>query len=88
MNNEIQKNNPIPFKEEGEMLVLSRKPGEKIVIGGNIVLEVLESCGNRVRIGISAPREVSVVRSELIANHPLASANISLVESSLDSCGV
>ena len=47
------------------MLVLSRKPGEKIMIGGNIVLEFLKSCGNRVRLGICAPREVSVVRSEL-----------------------
>lgn len=70
------------------MLVLSRKPGEKIMIGSNIVLEVLESCGNRVRLGISAPREVSVVRSELLESQQLSISNLLLPETSLDSCGV
>lgn len=47
------------------MLVVSRKVGEKIMIGDNIELEVTAIGGNRVRIGISAPREVLIVRSEL-----------------------
>ena len=47
------------------MLVLSRKEGEKLVIGDNIVLTVSRISGNRVAIGIDAPREVRIVRGEL-----------------------
>ncbi len=47
------------------MLVLSRKPGEAIVIGGGIRLRVLEVRGNHVRLGVEAPAEVNVVREEL-----------------------
>jgi carbon storage regulator len=48
------------------MLVLSRKLGEKIVIGDGIVLTVLKVDGGRVRIGIEAPENVSILRGELI----------------------
>ena len=47
------------------MLVLSRRIGEKLVIDGNIELKVLEVRGNRVRIGIDAPRNREVRRGEL-----------------------
>ncbi len=47
------------------MLVLSRKPTERIEIGDNVVVTVLEIRGNKVRIGIDAPKEVHVLRSEL-----------------------
>ena len=47
------------------MLVLSRTINERILIGENIVLEVLGIQGGVVRLGIKAPREVSVVRHEL-----------------------
>jgi len=47
------------------MLVLSRKINERIIIGGNIELEILGIRGGVVRLGIKAPREVSVVRQEL-----------------------
>ncbi len=47
------------------MLVLSRKSMERIQIGDNVVVTVLEIHGNKVRIGISAPREILVLRSEL-----------------------
>jgi carbon storage regulator len=47
------------------MLVLSRKEGEQLVIGDNIVLTVNRISGNRVAIGIEAPREVRIVRGEL-----------------------
>lgn len=46
------------------MLVLSRKPGEKVVIGENVTITVLEA-GGRVRIGIEAPPEVRILRGEL-----------------------
>jgi len=47
------------------MLVLSRLPDEKIHIGENIVLTVVEVRGDRVRIGIDAPRDVAVHRQEI-----------------------
>ena len=47
------------------MLVLSRKTQEVVNIGGEIVLTVLEVKGNRVKLGIQAPRETPVVRGEL-----------------------
>ena len=47
------------------MLVLTRKPGERIQIGSNITIKVLEIVGTRIRIGIEAPTEVTVLRSEL-----------------------
>jgi carbon storage regulator len=50
------------------MLVLTRKAGERIVIDNEIVVEVLEVQGNRVRIGIQAPQGVPILRQELLAN--------------------
>ena len=47
------------------MLVLSRKPGEKVVIGNSITLTVVEVTGNRVRVGIDAPDQVRILRAEL-----------------------
>jgi carbon storage regulator len=47
------------------MLILSRKPGEKLMIGENIVVTVTRIKGNRVALGINAPQDVHVVRSEL-----------------------
>lgn len=47
------------------MLVLSRKKGEKLRIGEDIVITVCKIEGNRVTIGIEAPRELRVVRGEL-----------------------
>jgi len=47
------------------MLVLSRKPGEKVVIGRDIIVTLIESKGGRVRIGISAPDNVPIFRGEL-----------------------
>jgi len=47
------------------MLVLSRKPGEKIHIGTEITIMVASVEGNRVRIGIEAPDQVPIVRNEL-----------------------
>jgi len=64
------------------MLVLTRKAGEKIVIDGGIVLEVIQSRGNRVRIGITAPPEVSVLRGEIV-DTPLAVRRASDTGSSL-----
>ena len=47
------------------MLVLSRKEGEKLVIGDNISVVVTRVAGNRVTLGIEAPADVRIVRGEL-----------------------
>lgn len=47
------------------MLVLSRKKGERIVIGDRIVLTVLEFRGNSIRLAFDAPSEVSIHREEI-----------------------
>jgi carbon storage regulator CsrA len=47
------------------MLVLSRKIGEKIHVGGNITIEVRRVAGNRVTLAVDAPREVRILRGEL-----------------------
>jgi carbon storage regulator len=47
------------------MLVLSRKPGEAIVIGNGITVTVVEIHGNRVRLAFSAPADVPIHRQEL-----------------------
>lgn len=48
------------------MLVLSRKRDERIVIGDNIVITVVEVRGDKVRLGIEAPAEVPVHRQEVV----------------------
>lgn len=47
------------------MLVLSRKKNESIVIGENIVVTVVQLKGDRVRLGVQAPTDVSVHRQEV-----------------------
>jgi carbon storage regulator CsrA len=47
------------------MLVLGRKVGESIVIDGGIVVTVMEIKGERVRVGVHAPRDVTVLRAEV-----------------------
>lgn len=47
------------------MLVLSRKVGEKLLIGGGITVVVNRIAGNRVTLGIEAPNHVRIVRGEL-----------------------
>jgi carbon storage regulator len=48
------------------MLVLSRKLDEAIMIGDNVVLRVIEINGDRVKLGLTAPTAVSIMRSELV----------------------
>jgi carbon storage regulator len=52
------------------MLVLNRRREESIIIGGNIEIRILRLQGDRVRVGVDAPREVSVMRKELLDAEP------------------
>jgi carbon storage regulator len=47
------------------MLILSRKVGESVTIGNDIVVKVVSLSGNQIRLGITAPREVRVLREEI-----------------------
>lgn len=47
------------------MLVLSRRLGEKIAVGVDILIQVVSISGNKVKIGIEAPRSMSVDRFEI-----------------------
>jgi len=47
------------------MLVLSRKPGEAITINENIVVTIVEIRGDKVRLGIEAPKDIKVHRQEV-----------------------
>ena len=57
------------------MLVLSRKQGERLIIGNDITITVTKCGNNRVVIGIDAPKEVAIRRGEL---EDLSSVNTSL----------
>jgi carbon storage regulator len=61
------------------MLILSRRVGESITIGNDVVVKVVALSGNQIRLGITAPREVRVLREEIFKamqeeNRPAAAA--------------
>ncbi len=47
------------------MLVLTRKPGQSIMIGDGVEVQVLSVAGEKVRLGITAPRDVPIFRNEV-----------------------
>ncbi len=47
------------------MLILTRRVGESLIIGDNVTLTVLGVKGNQVRVGVDAPRDVTVHREEI-----------------------
>lgn len=47
------------------MLILTRRVGETLVIGDNVMVTVLGVKGNQVRIGVNAPKDISVHREEI-----------------------
>ena len=61
------------------MLVLTRKVGESIMIGDNIRVTIAEIVGNKARIGVQAPRDVTVDRQEIHERRKEAAAPAVLV---------
>ncbi len=47
------------------MLIITRRPGEKLMVGDDVVIEVIEVNGSSVRIGIAAPKSIPVYREEI-----------------------
>jgi carbon storage regulator len=66
------------------MLVLSRRIGEKLVIGNEIIVEILAVSGDGVRLGIVAPRETSVHRYEVFSEIETANHAAELVLNELN----
>lgn len=67
------------------MLVLTRRLGEEIVIDGDIRLTVLESHGSAVRLGITAPESVRVLRQEIL-DRQAKSAAASVSSAEISNC--
>ena len=77
------------------MLVLARHSGETIVIGDSIEITVIEVQGDKVKIGINAPKDIPVMRKELLeaascANEQAASPDIALstLGDFVNDCGI
>jgi carbon storage regulator len=47
------------------VLIITRRPGEKIMLGDDVVIEVIEVSGSSVRVGIAAPKSIPVYREEI-----------------------
>jgi carbon storage regulator len=63
------------------MLVLSRRKGESVMLGDQIEIQVLQTSGGQVRLGIRAPKDLAVLRGELYSsllqgNHEAARAEL------------
>ena len=57
------------------MLILTRGEGQVITIGDNIRVTIVEVRGDKVRVGIDAPRDVAVMRAEVLDKTPEGSGN-------------
>ena len=57
------------------MLILTRRHGESIIVGDNVRITVISVKGNQVRIGVEAPRSVSVQRQEIAGKKDPAQDN-------------
>lgn len=62
------------------MLVLSRKPGEKIMVGEDITIVIVRIGPNAVRVGIEAPHGLNIVRAEIIETKPTSAQHEMAIE--------
>jgi len=75
------------------MLVLSRKVGESILIGDDVIVTVIASRGDEVRLGIVAPKSINIVREEMTCSYagaaPVLSSAVPVSQSSVTrKCGL
>jgi carbon storage regulator len=68
------------------MLVLSRKRGEKVILGNGITLTVVEVSGKRVRLAFEAPNQVHILRAEIACQHDEPAVGDGLAEPATE-CG-
>jgi len=66
------------------MLILTRRVGESLIIGDNVTLTVLGVKGNQVRVGVDAPRDVTVHREEIAKRDDTGEASASSKSSEND----
>lgn len=72
------------------MLIITRKQGESFLIGDNVEISIVEINGDKVRVAIDAPREVAVLRKELIeaAKSNKEAAESQVADGALDISGI
>jgi carbon storage regulator len=70
------------------MLVLSRKEGEQLLIGDDIVLTINRINGNRVAIGIEAPRDVRILRGELERHEQVSKGGVAPVAAPMEETSI
>lgn len=61
------------------MLVMSRKAGQQIIVGGQVTITIVKVQGNRVSVGIDAPKEIAIQRSEIAFDCPEDEAQLAPV---------
>jgi carbon storage regulator len=66
------------------MLILTRRVDERIIIGDNVIVCVLEIEGNRVKLGLEAPKDIAILREEIHEQYAGSAANQSLLAGSSD----
>ncbi|MCW2858256.1 MAG: carbon storage regulator [Marmoricola sp.] len=64
------------------MLVLTRRAGERVLIGDDIVITILDTRGDGIRIGIEAPRGVNIQRDEIV--RAVSEANVAATQTNPD----
>jgi len=66
------------------MLVVMRKSGQSLIIGKDIEIHILDVQANGVKVGIKAPKEISILRYELINEAKIANKESALTSSKVD----